>query len=131
VRVQPVDLRETLAALTRDLAGLDVRLELPDDLSAMDPARADALLRCVQELITNTLRHAAARRLVIAVTQSPDGAVAFSAADDGKGGPFVEGQGLAGMRERFEALGGSLSFASAVGHGFRVAGALPPAGAFP
>lgn len=131
VRVQPVDLRETLTALTRDLDGLDVRLELPDDLSAMDPARADALLRCVQELITNTLRHARARELVISVSQGVDGAVSLLAHDDGCGGPFAEGQGLAGMRERFEALGGVLSFASAAGQGFRVAGSIPAAGAYP
>lgn len=129
VRVQPVDLRETLAALTRDLAGLDVRLDLPDDLSAMDPARADALLRCVQELITNTLRHAAARTLTIALTQDVAGAVTLIAQDDGQGGPFVEGQGLAGMRERFEALGGALSFASGAGAGFQVRGQIPAAGA--
>jgi signal transduction histidine kinase len=131
VRVQPVDLRETLTALTRDLAGLEVRLDLPDDLSAMDPARADALLRCVQELITNTLRHAGARELVIELRQGVDGAVTLSARDDGRGGPFVEGQGLAGMRERFEALGGALSCASAEGQGFRVTGAMPAAGAYP
>jgi signal transduction histidine kinase len=131
VRVQPVDLRETLVALTRDLAGLDVRLELPDDLSAMDPARADALLRCVQELITNTLRHARARALVVMIAQGVDGAVTLSAHDDGCGGTFVEGQGLAGMRERFEALGGRLAVSGAAGQGLRIEGAIPAAGAYP
>jgi signal transduction histidine kinase len=131
VRVQPVDLRATLLALTDGLAGLEVRLELPDDLSAMDPARADAILRCVQELITNALRHAQARELMVALTQAVDGAVTITARDDGRGGAFVEGQGLTGMRERFEALGGSLSFASRQGEGFRMSGAIPAMGALP
>jgi signal transduction histidine kinase len=131
VRVQPVDLRATLLALTEAPAGLRVRLELPDDLSALDAARADAVLRCVQELITNALRHARARELVVELTQAVDGTVAIAARDDGAGGAFVEGHGLSGMRERFEALGGSLSFASLRGEGFRMSGVIPAAGALP
>jgi signal transduction histidine kinase len=131
VRVEPVDLRATLMALTEGLSGLSVRLELPDDLDALDPARADAVLRCVQELITNALRHADARELVVALSQGPEGALVLAARDDGKGGPFVEGQGLTGMRERFEALGGSLKVVTAAGAGFAVEGAIPAVGAFP
>lgn len=129
VRVQPVHLRNTLVTLTEGVAGLKVRLDLPDDLSAMDPARADAILRCVQELITNALRHADATSLAIELRQGLDGAVTVSAQDDGRGGPIVEGLGLAGMRERFEALGGSLTFAAEPGRGFRLRGAMPAWGA--
>lgn len=129
VRVQPVDLRATLKALTEDLAGLEVQLHVPDDLSAMDPARADAVLRCVQELITNTLRHADARHLVVALEQGSDGTISLVAQDDGRGGAFQEGQGLTGMRERFEILGGRLAVASRLGGGFRVDGAIPAGGA--
>jgi signal transduction histidine kinase len=129
VRVAPVDLRATLQALAEDAAGLDVRLVLPAELAALDAPRADALLRCVQELITNTRRHAAARALVIELTQAPNGEIQLTAQDDGVGGEAVEGQGLAGMRERFEALGGWLSVFSGRGEGFRVSGAIPPVSA--
>jgi signal transduction histidine kinase len=62
VRVDPVDLRATLLALTEGAVGLEVELSLPEDLWDLDPARADAIVRCVQEAITNTLRHAQAKR---------------------------------------------------------------------
>lgn len=126
VRVQPVDLRATLLSLTEGLPGLRVDLALPDELTALDPARADAILRCVQELITNTLRHAQAQELSIEIRQSVDGALAIAARDDGRGGEVVEGHGLAGMRERFEALGGSLSVACAPGRGSACKGRFRP-----
>ena len=128
IRVQPVDLRATLRSLTEGLPGLRVDLTIPDELTALDPARADAILRCVQELITNTLRHAQARELSIEIRQSIDGALSIAARDDGRGGEVIEGHGLAGMRERFEALGGSLSVAGAPGRGFSVQGQIPALG---
>jgi len=129
IRVQPVDLRATLLSLTEGLPGLRVDLTLPDELTALDPARADVILRCVQELITNTLRHAQARELSIEIRQALDGALSIAARDDGRGGEVVEGHGLTGMRERFEALGGSLSIACAPGRGFSVQGQIPALGA--
>lgn len=129
IRVQPVDLRATLLSLTEGLPGLRVNLRLPDDLTALDPARADAILRCVQELITNTLRHAQAQELSIEIRQATDGALSIAARDDGRGGEAIEGHGLSGMRERIEALGGSLSIAAAPGRGFSVHAQIPALGA--
>jgi signal transduction histidine kinase len=129
VRVQPIDLRATLLSLTEGLPGLRVDLAIPDDLTALDPARAEAILRCVQELITNTLRHAQAHQLAIEIRQSASGALSIAAHDDGRGGKVVEGRGLAGMRERFEALGGNLSVACAPGQGLSVQGQIPALGA--
>jgi signal transduction histidine kinase len=126
IRVQPVDLRATLQSLTEGLAALRVNLVIPDDLGALDAVRADAILRCVQELITNTLRHAKARELTVEIQQSATGVV-IRARDDGRGGESVEGKGLAGMRERFESLGGKLSISSAPGRGFSVDGYIPAA----
>jgi signal transduction histidine kinase len=126
IRVQPVDLRATLQSLTEGLAALRVNLVIPDDLGALDAVRADAILRCVQELITNTLRHAHARELVVEIQQSATGVV-IRACDDGRGGESVEGQGLAGMRERFESLGGKLSISSAPGRGFSMDAYIPAA----
>jgi signal transduction histidine kinase len=125
IRLQPVDLRETLLHLTTGLVGLQVNLRIPDDLTALDPVRADALLRCAQELVTNTLRHAQARELVIEIRQLTDGCVSIAARDDGQGGEIVEGHGLAGMRERFQSLGGDLSVRSAPGRGVSIQGHLP------
>jgi signal transduction histidine kinase len=129
VRVDPGDLRATLLALAEGAVGIDVELNLPKDLCALDPARADAIVRCVQEVITNTLRHANATRLVIDLEQALDGSIRLATRDDGRGGRFVEGGGLAGMRERFGGLGGEVSIASQPGGGFSIRGAIPAAGA--
>ncbi|MGH8199389.1 MAG: sensor histidine kinase [Steroidobacteraceae bacterium] len=131
VGVEPMDLRATLSALAEAAVNLKVRLILPEALSAVDPARADALFRCVQEVMTNTLRHAGARELLVRLEQSADGTFSISTRDDGRGGPFVEGRGLKGMRERFESLGGTLSVRCPPGGGFGVDGTIPVAGSFP
>ena len=128
VRVDPIDLRATLLALTEGAVGLEVEVSLPEDLWDLDPARANAIVRCVQEAITNTLRHAQAKRLVIELEQAVDGSIRIDIRDDGRGGDFVEGGGLAGMRERFGSLGGELSIASGTGRGFSIRGAIPAAG---
>lgn len=127
-RVPPIDLRTALHSLASGVKGLNVRVVLPDDLAVFDPARADTILRCAQEAITNTLRHAGARELVIEVQDGNNGVV-VTARDDGRGGQFVMGHGLAGMRERFEMFGGSLSIVSGNGEGFSIRGTIPAAGA--
>jgi signal transduction histidine kinase len=126
--IQPTNLRSALADLAASAQGvLQVRLQMPDDLSVSDVAQAETIIRCVQEVITNAMRHADARELVIAVNIGRSG-ITIAARDDGRGGDFSPGNGLSGMRERFESLGGSLSVSSAKGAGFAVEGILPLAG---
>jgi signal transduction histidine kinase len=126
-RVPPIDLRTALQSLANSVKELNVRVVLPDDLAVLDPARADTILRCAQEAITNTLRHAGARQLVIEVQENGSGVIVM-ARDDGRGGQFVIGHGLSGMRERFEMFGGSLSIASQEGEGFSIRGIIPRVG---
>lgn len=128
VRIGPIDLEATLRSLAASAVGLEVTLHLPDELVPLDPPRADAIVRCVQEVITNTLRHARATALEIRLDQTADGSVSIRTRDDGQGSAAAEGgSGLAGMRERFESLGGSLSFATSPGQGFALQGAIPGA----
>jgi signal transduction histidine kinase len=120
---QGSDLVHALRALVEDLPGLTVHLELPDALIIDDAARAHCVVRCVQEIVTNTLRHAAARNLWISVEQR-DGAIAVDARDDGCGAPVLAaGHGLSGMQARIEELGGFLRIAPAPS--FRVSAQLP------
>jgi signal transduction histidine kinase len=123
-RIQPADLKAALEKLAEGAQGLRVQLRLAPDLMVSDPARAEAIVRCVQEVITNALRHSRGSELVVDLSGGPD-AILISAQDDGKGGEFTPGHGLAGMRERFEALGGSLSVSSAAGSGFTIQATLP------
>lgn len=123
-RIEPLDLRAALEALAAGAQGLRVILRLPPDLAVADPARAETIIRCVQEVITNALRHAQARELIIEL-RNEGGALSITAQDDGRGGRLAPGNGLSGMRERFEHLGGTLAISSAQGAGFTVRGVLP------
>jgi signal transduction histidine kinase len=118
------ELLDQVRSVAAGAQGLRVLLRLPPDLAISDLARAEAIVRCVQEVITNTLRHARARELIIEM-RNEDGGLIITAQDDGRGGRFTPGNGLEGMRERFETLGGSLAISSAEGTGFTVKGVLP------
>lgn len=90
-----------------------------------DPGRAQVLLRCAQEVITNSVRHAEARNLWIRLRPEGDG-VELRARDDGRGvDNFVPGNGLIGMSERLKALGGTLDVITAAGKGFALRATMP------
>src|SRR5258705_338019 len=117
-----------LAAAIRSLAdaatGLQVHVDAAD-VTIDDPLQAHAILRCVQEVITNAMRHAQARNLWISVERRDDG-IALTARDDGRGVDAVTwGNGLRGMRERFEELSGRVDFSSRPGAGFEVQAFVP------
>jgi signal transduction histidine kinase len=119
------DLAEAVRALAKSAAPLEIDLQIPDAVVIDDPLQAHAILRCVQEIITNTTRHAAARRLWIAIERRADG-IAVTARDDGRGANVVTwGNGLRGMRERFEEYSGRVEFSSAEGRGFEVRAFMP------
>ena len=83
------------------------------------------ILRCAQEVITNTVKHAEAENLWLTIRENEDG-LAISARDDGRGTDRLEeGNGLLGMGERLRQLGGQLSVKSAMGEGFRLTAWLP------
>lgn len=65
------------------------------------------LALAVREAVTNVVRHAHAARCRLEL-HAADGVCRLSIQDDGRGGIQAEGNGLAGMRERVEALGGTL-----------------------
>ncbi|WP_166981347.1 sensor histidine kinase [Paramicrobacterium fandaimingii] len=66
-----------------------------------------AAYRIVQESLTNVVRHAHAARAVVTVARQGRDLV-VRVADDGRGGARESGNGVLGMRERAELLGGSL-----------------------
>jgi signal transduction histidine kinase len=122
------DIASALRALTTGSGTFAVHLDVPDVLEIDRAAHADALLKCVQEIITNTTRHADARNLWIRVESNAD-RITLHARDDGGGAPaFAIGHGLTGMRERFEDCGGSVEFHGGDGRGFEVHGFMPRPG---
>jgi signal transduction histidine kinase len=122
LRTTSSDLSEALRQVVHDLPDLDVTVDVEPDIQ-VDEEQAVALVRAVQEIATNTMRHAAARELWIEVTARPPGVV-LTAVDDGRGyRELAPGNGLRGLTERFEALGGGVQFDGA--NGFRVTATVP------
>ncbi len=67
-----------------------------------------AVALALRESVTNVVRHAGATHATIRFSQT-GGEFQLEVADDGRGGEHAEGNGLAGMRERIEALGGAVA----------------------
>src|SRR5690606_11604784 len=90
----------------------------------LPPRIENALALVVREAVTNVQRHARASNAEVALRAEGDG-VALRISDDGRGGAIAPGNGLGGMRERVEALGGRLVIDSVRGRGTVVEAWLP------
>lgn len=137
----PVPLRNLLEKLInswRSLPGhsVDYDLQWAAEEAALTSSLALALYRMTQEALTNAVRHGSSRRVQIRFRQEGD-CLYWSVGDDGVGIPDIDaalqrGNGLAGLRERVWAHGGSFNLGPGTdGHGlllradFRL-GAHPP-----
>ena len=124
--VRPARLDDGLAAALRDLARnapLPVQVDAPIERVAASVEAAAYFVAC--EALTNAVKHAAASRVSISARRE-NGALLFSIADDGVGGAVDRrGSGLAGLRDRVAAHGGSLRIHSPRGAGTRIEVALP------
>jgi signal transduction histidine kinase len=116
---------EPLAQSVRE-AGLDVRVRVEGDTSAVGAGLDLAAYRIVQEALTNTLKHAQASLVEVAVDVDAD-ELRLTVADDGRGSTNGggRGHGLIGMRERALLYGGELEAGTRNGSGFAVHARLP------
>ncbi|HEY7724750.1 MAG TPA: ATP-binding protein [Anaeromyxobacteraceae bacterium] len=91
-----------------------------------------ALYRIVQEALANAVRHAQARRVEIRLSRAARGLQCLIR-DDGVGfdaravlsGKLRHGLGLVGIRERLDALGGTLQVRSRPGRGTQLVARIP------
>jgi len=121
---EPVDLATALNALRDVIATPSLHIDL-ENVAVSDPAVAQVVLRAVQEIVTNAVRHSGARNLWLRLSSS-DHTLDVDARDDGAGTDTIEfGNGLRGIRERVEQVNGSLEVSSLRGHGFSVHITLP------
>lgn len=130
-------LERHVQGIVRD--GLEVEFKAP----VYRPLPLDceiALYRITQEALNNVVKHAEAQRVSVEMTERND-AISLTISDDGVGfivgergrkqqdgrfnRPMHTGLGLRTMRERVEALGGSLNIQSAPGKGTRVQVLVP------
>ena len=109
--------------------GIACLTELPPEKLALRNDQATALYRIVQESLTNIARHAQAHHVQISLMHRA-GLLVLEVKDDGKGFALQARQwtgslGIAGMRERALALGGSMEIVSRPGNGTTVRARLP------
>lgn len=109
-------LESVLTTLTQNVPQLTVHLNVDNTLPALSIEHTETLLRIAQESLTNTLRHADASDVWLDV-EYRDGQVTLQVKDNGKGcAAMKEGNGVKGMRERIERLGGTFKINSLHGH---------------
>ena len=93
----------------------------------IDDPLATAIFRLVQEALTNVLRHANARQLIVSIGDR-ERSIRVRIEDDGQGFKPVEGKktfGLLGMQERVKILGGSIQISSQQGKGSCIDASFP------
>jgi signal transduction histidine kinase len=110
-------------------AGLPVRLDVSGERRQVPSGVDAAALRIVQESLTNTYRHAGPTEATVRLDYLPDG-LRIQVDDAGRGqsngsARLGSGSGLTGMRQRAEALNGTLVAGPRPGGGFRVTATLP------
>jgi PAS domain S-box-containing protein len=115
--------------------GIEVDLDLDEELCAHDDTLATALFRITQECLTNVVRHAEATRVRIDL-QRDGAALTLTIADDGKGMAAPEegkpgGHGLIGIRERAIMLGAKAMFIGTPGAGTTIRISVPLEGRAP
>jgi two-component system sensor histidine kinase DesK len=94
------------AKCTLETAGVSVQCDAATTMKI--PAMQESVLSLVvREAVTNVVRHAQAHTCRMRLDQQ-NGSCLLEIHDDGRGGLINEGNGLRGMRERVEMLGGTL-----------------------
>ncbi|MFC3999445.1 sensor histidine kinase [Nocardiopsis sediminis] len=111
-------------------AGIEVRVAATGGRRRLSAGVEAAAYRIVQESLTNAVRHSGAATVTVDLAFTAAG-LTVEVRDDGtaSAGGFAPGNGIAGMRERAAALGGTLDAAPHPAGGFAVRATLPDNGA--
>lgn len=120
-----IDLVESLRELARPFPRPRLELQIDDEARIPRADQAEALLRVVQEGLTNAARHGPAEVLHARLDRRGDRLV-LTVEDDGRvREPIRPGNGLTGMRERLTELDGALDIAASDLGGVRLTATLP------
>ncbi|MGH8078688.1 MAG: sensor histidine kinase, partial [Lysobacter sp.] len=120
-----LDLRTALHALAAPMPKPTLALSIDGDVHVTDAATAEAVLRLVQEALTNSARHADADTVSVSLRREGR-RLTVTVEDDGLvRGPVHEGNGLAGMRERIAAADGTMALSTNDRGAMRIDASLP------
>ncbi|MCB9418189.1 MAG: sensor histidine kinase [Ardenticatenaceae bacterium] len=130
LRASPIDDLGLLLALQKlaqsaaERGKLSLSLSLPEQIPSLAPDVEQCLYRIAQESLENVVYHANAQTLLVQLTISEE-IIRLKVEDDGLGFDMKQHQktghyGLAGMRERAQAVGGELAINSHPGQGTRI-----------
>ncbi len=106
-RSQGLPAEMELARNTLQAAGVSLACESP--LPQLHAEEETVLCLALREAVTNIVRHAQATHCRMRFTASSDGYHSLLITDNGAHATLQEGNGLRGMRERVQSLGGRLS----------------------
>lgn len=105
-----LDLGRAIEELAAPIPRPRVNLSIEPNLRIDDIAQARALLRAAQEALTNAARHSQAEQVWLTLGRR-NGSIELDVRDNGRGAAQPRaGNGLTGMRERLEDVGGGLRF---------------------
>jgi signal transduction histidine kinase len=122
-----IDLRAALLALDPSLSSVSVHFSVEPNAVVSDIGKAEALVRCAQEGLTNALRHGGATEVTVTLSRH-ERELVLSVEDDGIGYSSPEapvGNGLRGLRERLEEFQGEVSLARREPRGCILRAVLP------
>jgi signal transduction histidine kinase len=117
----------SVASSWSSLHGIPVEVTVTGAVRGLLPSAEVALFRTAQEALANVAKHARSATRVGITLSYMDSAVVLDARDDGPGisGSSGEGFGLVAMRQRIEALSGTLQIESERGAGTGISASLP------
>ncbi|MBN2898039.1 MAG: hypothetical protein JXO44_04600 [Clostridia bacterium] len=100
------------------VSGINVNFYLKGEVRLLDEKVYDTLKRVVTELVTNTLKHAKASKLLLYITVL-ENRILLQTMDNGQGiKNLVKGNGLNGIDGRLSLVGGKAKYTSEVNEGF-------------
>jgi two-component system sensor histidine kinase DesK len=124
--IRSTALSSELLAATALLEAQGLKVKCETENVKLPHDRETALALSLREAATNIQRHSGARGVTIRVKNEARDVV-IEVADDGRGGRIVPGNGLNGMRERLDSVGGTLSLAAGENGGTLLRASVPVA----
>ncbi|MFC3453083.1 sensor histidine kinase [Amycolatopsis speibonae] len=115
-----VSLSAEVAGARAALRAAEIDADLPHAVDNVEPALQRTFGYVLREAVTNVLRHSGAKRVRVRL-----GKTWLEIEDDGEGGEVAAGNGLRGLKERLDAVGGTLTATAPPGGGWLVRAEVP------